>query len=66
MEPGRKRESMPNKADDQRLVKKTVFLTAAEWRALKILAAMTDRGASEVLREALEEYLAKHKPPVPR
>ena len=63
MEPGLKRENMPTKADDERLVKKTVFLTAAQWRALKVLAAMTDRGASEVLREALEEYLAKHRPP---
>jgi hypothetical protein len=61
MESGRKRENMP-KADDERLVKKTVFLTAGEWRALKVIAALTDRGASEVLREALEEYLAKHKP----
>jgi len=47
-------------------VKKTLYLTASGWRAVKVYAAMTDRGPSEVVREAIDEYLAKHKPPTTR
>lgn len=41
-------------------MKLSIYLTDKQRRALKIQAAYEDRGISEVLRDALQEYLAKH------
>jgi hypothetical protein len=58
--------SMTRPREEERLVKTTVWLTLTQKRALKVAAALTDRGPSEVLREALDQYLTKHqKPPEP-
>jgi hypothetical protein len=60
--------SMTRPREEERLVKTTVWLTLTQKRALKVAAALTDRGPSEVLREALDQYLArvKDRPRTPR
>jgi hypothetical protein len=44
----------------------TVWIPAELRRSIRIAAAVTEQGISELVRKALEEYLAKHKPPTPR
>ena len=44
------------------MVRTQVYLTEAQARGLKRLAASTGRKQSELIREEIEGYLAEHKP----
>lgn len=37
-----------------------VNMSGSMWRNIRILAAKTDRTASDVIREAIADYLARH------
>lgn len=37
-----------------------VNMTQSMWRNIRVLAARTDRTASDVIREAIADYLARH------
>ncbi len=55
---------MPKKAESKRdedVVKFTTYITRGQRKRLKVLAAMTERDAAELLREILEEGLAKRE-----
>jgi len=42
------------------MLKTTVYLEAADYRALKRIAAKTRRPPAELVREAVAEYAARH------
>jgi predicted transcriptional regulator len=42
--------------------KTTVYLDAADYRALKRIAARRKRQPAELVREAVAEYAARHEP----
>jgi hypothetical protein len=48
------------KRDGTELTRKTHYLTPAQVRLLKEYAFMTDQGESEVVRQALDEFFARH------
>lgn len=47
---------------EQLMVRTQVYLTAEQERGLKRLAASTGRKQSELIREAIQGYLAERKP----
>jgi len=48
------------KRDGVKLTRKTHYLTPAQARLLKDYAFLTDRGESEVVRQALDEFFERH------
>jgi hypothetical protein len=48
------------KRDGVKLTRKTHYLTPNQARLLKEYAFMTDRGESEVVRQALDEFFKRH------
>jgi hypothetical protein len=48
------------KRDGAELTRKTHYLTPAHVRLLKEYAFMTDQGESEIVRQALDEFFARH------
>jgi predicted transcriptional regulator len=42
--------------------KTTVYLSAADYRRLKLLARATQRTTAELVREAVAEYARRHAP----
>ncbi len=49
------------KRDGAELTRKTHYLTPDQVRLLKEYAFMTGQGESEVVRQAMEEFFARHK-----
>jgi hypothetical protein len=45
------------------VTKTTVYLTAADYRQLKLLARRQGRSAAELVREAVAEYASRHGAP---
>ena len=48
------------KRDGVKLTRKTHYLTPSQARLLKDYAFLTDRGESEVVRQALDEFFERH------
>lgn len=42
--------------------KTTIYLNAADYAALKAIATTEDRAPAELVREAVAEYVARHRP----
>ena len=49
------------KRDGVKLTRKTHYLTPNQARLLKEYAFLTDQGESEVVRQALDEFLTRHQ-----
>jgi hypothetical protein len=47
-----------------KLEKTTVYLTASDYRRLKLMAKEQNRTAAELVREAVAEYARRHRPAV--
>ncbi len=50
----------PGRTAPERVTKRGVNLTAQQWRAVRLLAVDQNVTASEVVRRALDEHLARH------